>query len=239
MVRKKDENVGHSLALLLSNEDVLLSIVQNNIESIFNYSVQPSVLIVNDTIYRKLQSEYSPITSHVFKVGNEKQSAALTEQLKVLFETKLPSNQINLIELEPSGTVFYSFSESYQEAQSIYGMIIFTFGFLGLVFLSATGSIIYFKMLTEAEGDRQRYLTLRNVGMSRRKVQQVIARQYMIMFLLPLLVGISHCFMMLMSISKVMDLNMITPIFISTAGYSALYGCYYKMTVISGNKLVN
>lgn len=237
--QKKDENVGYSLVLLLSNEDVPLSIVQNNIESIFNYRVQPSVLIVNDTIYQKLQSEYSPITSHVFKVENEKQSAALTEQLQALSETRLTSNQKNLNELEPSGTVFYSFSESYQEAHSIYGMIIFTFGFLGLVFLSATGSIIYFKMLTEAEGDRQRYMTLRNVGMSRRKVQQVIARQYMIMFLLPLLVGILHSFMMLMSFSKVMDLNMMTPVFISTVVYSALYGCYYKMTVISGNKLVN
>jgi len=237
--QKKDENVGHSLALLLANEDITLSIIQNNIESIFNDNVQPSVLIVNDTIYQKLQSEYSPITSHVFKVGNEKQSAALTEQLQVLFETRLTSNQKNLIELEPFGTVFYSFSESYQEAQSIYGMIIFTFGFLGLVFLSATGSIIYFKMLTEAEGDQQRYMTLRNVGMSRRKVQQVIVRQYMIMFLLPLLVGIVHSFMMLMSLSKVMDLNMMTPVFISTAVYSALYGCYYKMTVVAGNKLVN
>ncbi len=237
--QKKDENVGHSLELMLSNEDIPLSIVQNNIESIFNYSVQPSVLIVNDSIYRKLQSENSPITSHVFKVDNEKQSAALTEQLQVLFETRLTSNSKNLTGLEPSGTIFYSFSESYREAQSIYGLIIFTFGFLGLVFLSATGSIIYFKMLTEAEGDRQRYMTLRNVGMSRRKVQQVIARQYMIMFLLPLLVGILHSLMMLMSLSKVMDLNMMTPVFISTAVYSVLYGCYYKLTVISGGKLIN
>ena len=40
--------------------------------------------------------------------------------------------------------------------------------FLGLVFL-LTGSIIYFKQLTEAHADRERYIVLRKLGVTKKK----------------------------------------------------------------------
>ena len=48
------------------------------------------------------------------------------------------------------------------------GLIMFSGIFLGLVFLLATGSIIYFKQLTEAHADRERYIVLRKLGVTKR-----------------------------------------------------------------------
>ena len=46
------------------------------------------------------------------------------------------------------------------------GLLIFIAGFLGLVFLVSTGSILYFKQMTEAEQEKQSYATLRQLGFS-------------------------------------------------------------------------
>lgn len=234
--QNKKMNIGRSLSLFLANEEIPLKITGNKLESLFNYMIPPATLIVNDAVYEQLQTSYTPITSHVFKVRHDKQSADLTEQVQALFKTDSASD---FEEPGLNDITFYSFSDDYQEAQSIYGLIIFTFGFLGLVFLSATGSIIYFKMLTEVAEDRQRYITLQKVGLSRRKIRQIIARQYIIVFLLPLIIGIIHSCMMLNALSKVMDMNFNTPVLISMIIYSTLYGLYYRMTLATGNKLVN
>ncbi|WP_342511971.1 ABC transporter permease [Sporosarcina sp. FSL K6-1522] len=233
------ENVGHSLSLMVADEAIPLMVTSNRIESLFNYNVPPTTLIVHDRVYQKLRKEYDPIASHVFKVADEKQADALTEQVKELFEAANVSVLDHSQEREPAHVGLYTFFDNYQEAQSIYGLMIFTFGFLGLVFLSATGSIIYFKTLTEAAEDAKRYKTLRTIGMSKRKVKQVIARQSVVMFILPLVAGIAHSSMMLSALANVMDMNFITPVVISTLLYSILYGSYYIMTLVTGNKLVN
>ncbi|MGG3799737.1 FtsX-like permease family protein [Metabacillus fastidiosus] len=228
----ENENNGKTISLPITNKEIHLVVADSKIESLFNNNtVHPAVLIVNDIIYEKLKNEYSIITSHIFKIKNEKDSAPLTRKL-----WEITGPYLSNIE---TGFNFHSFSDSYSEAQSVYGLLIFISSFLGLVFLSATGSIIYFKILTEAEEDRKRYTTLKKVGMNRREIKRVIAKQYMIFFLLPLIVGIAHSCIMLSSLSKIMDINFITPVVISTIIYSVLYGCYYIMTLITSNRLVN
>ncbi|MED4455768.1 ABC transporter permease [Metabacillus fastidiosus] len=228
----ENENNGKPISLPITNKEIHLVVADSKIESLFNNNtVHPAVLIVNDIIYEKLKNEYSIITSHIFKIKNEKDSAPLTRKLWEITGTYLSNIE--------TGFNFHSFSDSYGEAQSVYGLLIFISSFLGLVFLSATGSIIYFKILTEAEEDRKRYTTLKKVGMNRREIKLVIAKQYMIFFLLPLIVGIAHSCIMLSSLSKIMDINFITPVVISTIIYSVLYGCYYIMTLITSNRLVN
>ncbi|MED4534314.1 ABC transporter permease [Metabacillus fastidiosus] len=229
----ENENNGKPISLPITNKEIHLVVANSKTESLFNNdTVHPATLIVSNTIYEKLKNEYSIITSHIFKIENEKDSAPLTLKLWEIIESHVYPADDRLLNL-------YSFSDSYGEAQSVYGLLIFISSFLGLVFLSATGSIIYFKILTEAEEDRKRYTTLKKVGMNRREIKRVIAKQYMIFFLLPLIVGIAHSCIMLSSLSKIMDINFITPVVISTIIYSILYGCYYIMTLITSNRLVN
>ncbi|MDT2264426.1 hypothetical protein P7H12_13755 [Paenibacillus larvae] len=49
------------------------------------------------------------------------------------------------------------------------GIMIFVGTFVGLVFLIATGSIIYFKQLSEANADKAKYNILRKVGVTPKK----------------------------------------------------------------------
>ncbi|MFD1205285.1 MULTISPECIES: ABC transporter permease [Sporosarcina] len=232
--QKEDENVGSTLTLMSLEGELPIRIIHNKVESLFSYEVQPSVLIVSDRLYEQLSRGATIHGTRVIKIDDQKESARLTKDLKAVYEW----DEEQTTEFEPNKG-FYSFSESFETAQSIYGLLIFVFGFMGLVFLVATGSVIYFKTLTEAAEDRRRYEMLRKIGLSRRKVKKLIVRQTFLLFLLPLVVGIAHSSMILTALSNVMDINFLYPVSTSIAIYTCLYGLYYKLTVETANKLVN
>jgi putative ABC transport system permease protein len=232
--QQKDENVGSTLTLMSVEGEIPFRVVGNKVESLFSYDVQPSVLIVSDGMYEQLYRGAPVHGTRVIKIDDHKESARLTKDLKAVYERE----EEQTTEFEPNKG-FYSFSESFKTAQSIYGLLIFVFGFMGLVFLVATGSVIYFKTLTEAAEDRRRYEILRKIGLSRRKVKKLIARQTFLLFLLPLIVGVAHSCIILSALSNVMDINFLYPVSISIAIYTCLYGLYYKLTVETANKLVN
>src|SRR5699024_4351449 len=58
----------------------------------------------------------------------------------------------------------YDFYTQYKEVLQTTGLLIFIAAFLGLVFLISTGSILYFKQMTEAEQEKQSFKTLRQLG---------------------------------------------------------------------------
>ena len=72
------------------------------------------------------------------------------------------------------------------------GLIIFIAAFLGLAFLASTGSILYFKQMSEAEQEKQSFRTLRQLGFDEKMIMKGILRKQMLVFLLPLSIGITH-----------------------------------------------
>lgn len=103
--------------------------------------------------------------------------------------------------------------------------------FLGFVFLLATGSIIYFKILTEAEADKGQFMILHKMGISMKNMKQSIAAQVGVIFSVPLLVGMIHSAVALKAISSVLNMNIFVPVCIWIGIYSAIYAVYYAFTV--------
>ena len=66
---------------------------------------------------------------------------------------------------------FNDFYTGFQMGLETTGLMMFIGLFLGLVFLLATGSIIYFKQLTEASADRDRYIVLHKVGVTKQEMK--------------------------------------------------------------------
>jgi putative ABC transport system permease protein len=112
-----------------------------------------------------------------------------------------------------------------------FGVIAFIGLFLGLVFVFATGSIISYKQLMEAQEERARYAVLRDIGVSRGEVWQVVARQMAVVFGLPLLVGICHSAAALLALRNLIGMNILPYCALVVAVYVALYGVYYAFTV--------
>lgn len=73
-----------------------------------------------------------------------------------------------------------------------YGGLLFLGIFLGLVFVFATVLIIYYKQVSEGYEDRERFATMRSVGMTEKEIKKSINSQVLTVFFAPLIFAGIH-----------------------------------------------
>lgn len=78
------------------------------------------------------------------------------------------------------------------DSYSLFGGFLFMGVLFALLFLVNTVLIIYFKQLSEGLEDRERFVILRQVGLSDAEVKRTIDRQVLVVFFLPLLFALCH-----------------------------------------------
>ena len=128
----------------------------------------------------------------------------------------------------------------------MYGALLFLGIILGIVCLFATVLIIYYKQISEGYEDRERFVIMQKVGMSKSEVRKTIRRQILMVFFLPLIVaGIHIAFAcpMLARLLKVLMLESVWSfvkwILISYAAFAAVYALIYGMTAKTYYKIVS
>lgn len=124
-----------------------------------------------------------------------------------------------------------SFYMSFMNLAEIKGLMLFAGIFMGIVFLILTGAILYFKMINEAEDDRQKYAIMRKIGYSNPLIKRSIYKQMSLMFILPILLGILHAIFALKAFEAMLMSNLLIPIAISVGMYILVYFIFYILTV--------
>lgn len=81
---------------------------------------------------------------------------------------------------------------SRQEGYGVYGGLLFLGAFFGILFLSITVLIIYFKQISEGYEDKARFEILQKVGMDQKMVKKTIDSQVLFVFFTPLLMTLVH-----------------------------------------------
>ena len=66
--------------------------------------------------------------------------------------------------------------------------------------------IIYYKQITEGYDDRERFVIMQKVGLSKKEIQQTIHSQVLLVFFLPLITAILHATVALKIVSKCMEM---------------------------------
>ncbi|MBO0993098.1 ABC transporter permease [Bacillus sp. SD088] len=125
----------------------------------------------------------------------------------------------------------YDFYTQYNEVLQTTGLLIFIAAFLGLVFLISTGSILYFKQMTEAEQEKQSFKTLRQLGFDVDMIMKGIIRKQAIVFLLPLSIGILHSIFAIKAASFMNRSNTAFPASIAIAIYTVIYLVFALFTI--------
>ena len=72
------------------------------------------------------------------------------------------------------------------------GGLLFLGLFLGAMFLMITCLIIYFKQISEGYEDKERFVIMQKVGMSKREVKKTITTQIRLVFILPIFIAAVH-----------------------------------------------
>lgn len=123
------------------------------------------------------------------------------------------------------------------ETYKLYGAIFFVGIFLGLIFMVATGLIIYYKQIQEGFADKNKYESLRKLGISEEKIKKTIDKEVSVFFFLPLIVAGIHVAFAFKLISKmfvmlgcVEDSIKITSFIIGFVIFALLYMIYYKLS---------
>lgn len=133
---------------------------------------------------------------------------------------------------------FSSATADYNSSIESLGALLFIGSFLGLVFLVATGSIIFFKMMTEAEEDKAKYAILHKIGVSKKDMKRTIRGQVGVIFIAPLLLGLIHGGVALTATSNLLMMDFVVPVAIWMVAYTLIYAIYYYATVHNFNKII-
>ncbi|MBS4189870.1 ABC transporter permease [Bacillus sp. FJAT-49705] len=189
-------------------------------KAVFNtFTVGASALVVTDQLYSEITANEK--TYQAVQVKDYKNQLALSEELAAKTEN------------------FSSATEEYKGSIEASGALLFVGSFLGLVFLVATGSIIFFKMMTEAEEDKGKYAVLYKIGVSKREMKRTIRSQVGMIFAAPLGLGLLHGAVALTAFSNLLMMNLLMPVLIWMLAYTLIYTIYYLITVRGFNKTVH
>lgn len=192
-------------------------------ESVLNFMPAGTVLVVNDKVFAATNAEN--VKMQVVGMDNDLKQQAVSKEIY---------NQLSPEQQEG----FSSVPQSYEDSLATVGSLLFVGSFLGLVFLAATGSIIYFKILTEAEEDQSKYAILNKIGVNKKQILKTVAGQVAVIFSAPLVVGIAHSAFALLAFSQLFSMDITKPVILWMIAYSAIYGIYYIFTVRSFYKIV-
>lgn len=118
------------------------------------------------------------------------------------------------------------------------GLTIFTTAFLGLAFLMTTGSILYFKQMSEAEEERDSYTILRKIGFAEKDIMKGIYMKQAFNFGVPLVIGLLHSYFAVKSGWFLFGTELTAPLWIAMCCYIALYTTFAILSVGYYKKVV-
>ncbi|MEH7026863.1 ABC transporter permease [Bacillus wiedmannii] len=143
-------------------------------------------VIVSDAVYNKVQNIQQEnvlrdYTIYGFIVKNWSETNAVSNKLMKF----IGKNQED----------YYAFSSLYLtwlELKQQNGLLSISSVMVGIVFFVFTLSFLYFRLFTDLERDQEQYEMISKLGLSQRELKQIVTRQMMLLFFLPIVVAMLH-----------------------------------------------
>lgn len=184
--------------------------------------------VVKDSVYEKYNLKEMSSKLNGYIIENQNNSEQLDKEVKELY--KEIRNKIYEEGNHKRIGQVSSYYSNYKDMSVSVGVMLFIGIFLGLVFLVCTGSIIFFKQLSEAEEEVVRYDILRKIGVDSKEIKINIFKQMVFVFLTPFAVGSIHSVVAVSLIAKVVKINILYPVILSIIPYLIIYIMYYFVT---------
>ncbi|MED4682005.1 ABC transporter permease [Bacillus cereus] len=142
--------------------------------------------IVSDAVYSKVlnvqqEGVLRDYTIYGFIIKNWPETSAISTKLMKFIGT--------------SQDDYYAFSSLYVkwlELKQQNGLLSISSVLVGIVFFVFTLSFLYFRLFTDLERDKEQYQMLSKLGLRQKELKQIVTRQMMILFFLPIVVAMVH-----------------------------------------------
>lgn len=133
--------------------------------------------------------------------------------------------------------------ENYERTKSGSTLIVYIIAYIGSIFLIATAAILALQQLSEASDSKERYKSLRRIGVTNKMINKSIFTQILIYFMLPLGLAIVHSVMGIYIANKFMELfmrvNLLKPTIITMMVLVFIYSVYFIVTYVGCKNIVN
>ncbi|PEB38381.1 FtsX-like permease family protein [Bacillus pseudomycoides] len=143
-------------------------------------------VIVSDAVYSKVlniqhESVLRDYTIYGFIIKNWPDTTAVSTKLMKFIGTS-----------QDDYYIFSSLNLRWLELKQQNGLLSITSVLVGILFFVFTLSFLYFRLFTDLERDQEQYQMISKLGLSQKGLKQIVTRQMMILFFLPIVVAMVH-----------------------------------------------
>lgn len=191
------------------------------------------IFVVSDEVFEKLATKSDLFQFHKQTTIMLKSKSDI-ELAEKLYKQTIGSDVISVRDSEGRTTMKFtqtSYEGERQENIETLGITIFTTAFLALAFLMTTGSILYFKQMSEAEEERASYTILRKIGFAEKDIMRGIYMKQAFNFGVPLIIGLLHSYFAVKSGWFFFGTELTTPLWIAMGCYIALYAIFAVLSI--------
>ncbi|MBE6054128.1 MAG: FtsX-like permease family protein [Clostridium sartagoforme] len=192
------ERPGTLMNFLSNIKDITLNDVKFNISEstrirVFGEALNYATIIVNNEEYEKLKETATEINFYGIKIDNEENIINVINEI---------GNKLNL----ETTRGYYG---QYELKRIEWVKFVYAIGgFLFLVMALAEASIIYIKIYSDANEDKQKYITLLSIGASKGDIGKSINREVSLFYFIPLAVGAIHSYFAIGALGDILKENL-------------------------------
>lgn len=200
-----------------------VTVVQTTLDNPIGFANSVATLLVSDQLYQNIESgQPKKITVVSINGGMTRSDGTAYTILK----NTMPDNVY-------LASAWQRQTEIIQLNSSTYLLI----AFATIIFLIATGSILYFQNLSAVTYDRDDYNILQRMGYNKNMIKRCVRRQIQIYFVIPYVIGMLHSiFAIICYKSALMDDvlgqagEVVLPIALAIGIFTIVYFIYYEVT---------
>lgn len=174
------------------------------------------LLVTDDKVFEKWVRNYpqkEQLVLHDYYFGD------LANANNLLASLEAQKENVNI-------DIYDGFS-AYLEVNLGNNLLLFIGLFISMLFFLASGSLIFFKLMTEISEDKQGFAIMRKLGMTEEEVKRSVSIQMGILFFLPVFVGSLHTLFAFNSARVALGATTIFQIGIIAIGFYVLFQCIY------------
>ena len=197
------------------------------------------ILVVSDEVTKTL-IKYENFMAANYKTNDKNKNEQLDKDLRRI----ITGNENDYIKI--TSPRFYNIQTKNQIIAMSVGLqaiAVFLGLYLGIIFLISSAAILSLKELSESSDNREKYMTLRRLGVDERMINRALFRQIAIFFAAPLFLAIIHSIFGLTFAIKILS-------FIGTDGLApsivmaviflvTIYGGYFLLTYLSSKRIIS
>ena len=201
--------------LALNEDEVLItSNFQNKIKEIREFVKNEKIINLSGEEYKIVNSDLITNSFYTYLVSNNIFTVIVSDNFKgelipsrSILNVNYPENKYEekyamLFEDFRSGSytkndytdfiLGYTRNQIYTDNKNMTTVILFIAIYLGIVFLISSAAVLSLQQLSEAADSKERYISLKRIGTSKKMINNTIFKQTLIYFMTPLVLAVVH-----------------------------------------------